>query len=477
MVGGSPRAASAGGQLPGGVNPGPRPRDGRGLHCRSMERLHLSSYACLESRHGTVVHVVGGAHVLPSSVIEVQRATKLASEHPRFAGVLLEMCGERAKSLEALVAAPPDSPPPILPSLWDGIKGSGPMVVVHLYYAAAEALLRGRIGQEQAAAARIASRLQTNILLVDRPMTATGLRVAASGLLWINPFLSTELAEAFRSRSVGPLGPLGATSISVAERLREQRRKTDSAASSPEAAAEAARAKAADGRRRMKDMFMLTRAPNARAATEEEIRAVMRDGREYVGGMVASGLDSSESGGVRWRKMRSAAFRAVEEPLLHERDVWLAHAFRSVQRRAPHGSHVVAVVGSGHVEGVVARWSEMEAFVALGRRGDAELSEGERERALDAWVNRLADVDVAAAIVQSSARHAIGLLLASSASGFLFARAVLPPLWRRRYAGFVGVASVLGTLNSAYQINTHWNGVRVLQQRWHAEFDRARGRA
>jgi len=203
--------------------------------------LELSSYARLESRHGTVVHVVGGAHVLPSSVLEVRRATKLASTHPRFAGVLLEMCSERSASLKALVKAPPDSPPPLLPSLWDGIKGSGPLVIVQLYYAAAEALLRGRIGQEQAAAARIAARHKTNVLLVDRPMTATGLRVLAAGLLCINPFVSTELADAFRSRTVGPLGPLSATSTSVAQRFK-QRRRTDEAASSPEAAAEAAAA-------------------------------------------------------------------------------------------------------------------------------------------------------------------------------------------------------------------------------------------
>ena len=439
--------------------------------------LELSSYARLESRHGTVVHVVGGAHVLPSSVLEVRRATKLASTHPRFAGVLLEMCSERSASLKALVKAPPDSPPPLLPSLWDGIKGSGPLVIVQLYYAAAEALLRGRIGQEQAAAARIAARHKTNVLLVDRPMTATGLRVLAAGLLCINPFVSTELADAFRSRTVGPLGPLSATSTSVAQRFK-QRRRTDEAASSPEAAAEAARAAAADSRRRMKDMFMLTRAPRARAATEEEIRAVMLDSRECVGGMVATGLDQNmdPSLATSWSaRAQGAALRAVEEPLLHERDVWLAHAFRSVQRRAPRGSHVVAVVGSGHVVGVVSRWMEMEAFVEEG--GYDAQGERERERQLDAWVNRLADVDVAAAIVQSSARHAIGLLLASSASCFLFARAVLPPLWRRRYAGFVGVASVLGTLNSAYQINTHWNGVRILQQRWHADFERSRGRA
>jgi pheromone shutdown protein TraB len=438
-----------------------------------MHALKLTSYARLEASNGGVVHLIGGAHVLDSSAVEVYRATTLATRSPSFGGVLLELCHERAPMLTELLALrDPNEPPEVLPPFIEAMRAGGPMALLKLYYEAAEVLGRSRTAREQSAAVIALKHAQQRrgqgrdggVTLADRPQSITMARVMACALLWANPFLSREYLEKWNEGIVGPIG------------MTVQNATRSSSSSPSESEIEAP--KTIDLKTRIAALVALTREANAAKATEQELLAAMKDARELMESMVSDPSKSRpDPASMSWFvRVQAAAFDAVEVPLLHERDVHLAHVYRRACMNARPGTTFIAVVGAGHVVGVKRRFEEMEGFVAGNVNGkcngfgeafaNEQMTREEREHVLSDWVMRLNDVGVARPVIQDSLKHMLAFSLTSSACGFMLSRSLFSPLWRRRYLLFVTGCSVVGFGNSIFQARCHWNGVRILQQKW-----------
>jgi pheromone shutdown protein TraB len=126
--------------------------------------------------HGPV-HLIGTCHLSPDSPVEVcHTITQL-----RPAAVMLELCADRAVDVLSYSRLPPPLPELTLGYArehWRALVD--PLFWFRLPLLGAEALIGTREGWEFTAAARAAGQVGAQVVLIDRPASATLTRIVAS---------------------------------------------------------------------------------------------------------------------------------------------------------------------------------------------------------------------------------------------------------------------------------------------------------
>lgn len=346
-------------------------------------RRGLPAYAAyrvgLRTERDVLIHIVGGAHVLPNSARDAAAvAEHVGLQQGCLGGVLLELCAERGGMLNDLLGNPAgiNGPPLPIPTLGT-IALEAPLLLIDPLFwvtlpgAAIEAIVRGRMGAEQAAAARVAQRLDKPVLLCDQLMSTTKIRAISAAFLAISPW-GNQYKRALRGPwsppepvdkeavAPPPLPPTadaeeggggGGSLVDSADRLWSVMRST------------------------LSQSATMTESELAVAAAEtEQLLATLTESSDQTSGMITSG--------------RIGAM--VHQPLIEERDAWLAFHFLSAARRAPNNSALVAVVGAAHVPGVSKQLARMEQVIDDRAQGGWPALEREMDALHNPWSQRWA---------------------------------------------------------------------------------------
>lgn len=287
------------------------------------------------------VHLIGVAHLSSRSVAEVRDAVRAI----RPAMVLLELCDQRVGMLAAA-----EQPPGPLPELtldtawelrWDLVSPA--FWLVQLPQAAIAALIGVQPAAEQAAGLNEAVKLGARVVLIDRPISTTFSRCFTAAWREAGPVALLRLLW----ETVSPLDKLGLSGL----RARP-----------PPGDGGGAVGWVAGLEAKTNELFDL--ADRGAALSDADLVVARRLARELVDGLTgdiapAAGAGSAGRGTHNLGDALDAdpVTAAVTEPLVAERDTWLAHQLWTASSLSA-GRPMVAVIGAGHVAGVARRWGE-----------------------------------------------------------------------------------------------------------------------